>query len=250
MDCTKPLKVRCGIWHQDDGNRSFRSCKLWAGAPMDWWQCHVWSCLILLDLVIENLKWTAYKDIPDNYEFSPFWQQFGGRPTYECDGQISIYFRPYNAYAYFSNSYLQCFFLLLFLTIKSYLKIKFKKFSWKKKWSLTFILFHQVSRREKCQVKAPWCWLTDYDRGLCRLWSSLLHPGPYHLIDNFHSNITGSRHFVGSFFFLTFQMFSLPAGIMQSYNTEWQLSVEFFPPDWFGVRHFREQKRLDMFAVD
>ena len=36
MDSTRSLKVCCGIWHQDVGSRSFRSCKLWGGASMDW----------------------------------------------------------------------------------------------------------------------------------------------------------------------------------------------------------------------
>ena len=32
MDSTRPLKVCCGIWHQDVSSRSFMSCKLRGGA--------------------------------------------------------------------------------------------------------------------------------------------------------------------------------------------------------------------------
>lgn len=42
------------------------------------------------------------------------------------------------------------------------------------------------------------------DRSWRRLRASLLHPGPYNLIDSFHSNVTGSRHFVGRVFFFFF----------------------------------------------
>ncbi|MCJ8742356.1 hypothetical protein PDJAM_G00081160 [Pangasius djambal] len=35
MDSTTPLKVCCGIWHQAINSRSFKSCKLQAGASMD-----------------------------------------------------------------------------------------------------------------------------------------------------------------------------------------------------------------------
>ena len=35
--CVKaPLKVCCGIWHQDVSSRSFKSCKLRGGASVDW----------------------------------------------------------------------------------------------------------------------------------------------------------------------------------------------------------------------
>ena len=36
MDSTRPLKVCCGIWHQDVSSRSFKSCMLQGGASMDW----------------------------------------------------------------------------------------------------------------------------------------------------------------------------------------------------------------------
>ncbi|KAK3506551.1 hypothetical protein QTP70_009032 [Hemibagrus guttatus] len=35
MDCTRSLKVCCGIWHQDVSSRSFKTCKLRCGASMD-----------------------------------------------------------------------------------------------------------------------------------------------------------------------------------------------------------------------
>lgn len=35
MDSTRPLKVFCGIWHQDVSSRSFKSCKLRGGASID-----------------------------------------------------------------------------------------------------------------------------------------------------------------------------------------------------------------------
>lgn len=35
MDTTRPLKLCCGILHQDVSSRTFRSCKLWGGASMD-----------------------------------------------------------------------------------------------------------------------------------------------------------------------------------------------------------------------
>ncbi|KAF7656706.1 hypothetical protein LDENG_00037350 [Lucifuga dentata] len=35
MDSTRPLKVSCGIWHQDVNSRFFKSCKFGGGASMD-----------------------------------------------------------------------------------------------------------------------------------------------------------------------------------------------------------------------
>lgn len=35
MDSSRPLKVRCGIWHKAVTSRSFKSCKLGGGASMD-----------------------------------------------------------------------------------------------------------------------------------------------------------------------------------------------------------------------
>ena len=34
-ESTRPLKMCCGIWHQDVSSRSFKSCKLWGGASID-----------------------------------------------------------------------------------------------------------------------------------------------------------------------------------------------------------------------
>ena len=36
VDSTRPMKVCCGIWHQHLSRRSFKSCKVWVGASMDW----------------------------------------------------------------------------------------------------------------------------------------------------------------------------------------------------------------------
>ncbi len=36
MDSTRPMEVYCSIWLQDFSSISFRSCKLWSGASIDW----------------------------------------------------------------------------------------------------------------------------------------------------------------------------------------------------------------------
>lgn len=35
VDSTRPLTVRCGIWHRDVSSRSCKSCKLWGGVSVD-----------------------------------------------------------------------------------------------------------------------------------------------------------------------------------------------------------------------